>query len=155
MGDFKDENGKTRIGLFLQNVAPTILGAAGNLTGIKALNAISGAISGAKELSDDQKNHALELLRMDMENEKEVTKRHQADMTSDSWLSKNIRPMSLIFLMFLLFIVIIWDSASTSFNVEEAYILLLKTLLLTAFVFYFGGREIQKGIMSMNNRNKS
>ncbi len=148
MGDFKDENGKTRIGLFLQNIAPSILDAAGNLTGIKALNAISGAISGSKELSEEEKNHALELLRLDVENEKEVTKRHQADMISDSRLSKNIRPMSLIFLMFLLFIIIIWDSASTSFTVEEAYILLLKTLLITAFVFYFGGREIQKAIMN-------
>ncbi len=109
---------------------------------------IRGMVRPKYSLSDEEKNHALELLRLDIENEKEVTKRHQADMMSDSWLSKNIRPMSLIFLMFLLFIVIIWDSASTSFTVEEAYILLLKTLLLTAFVFYFGGREVQKAIMN-------
>jgi len=152
MGKFKDENGKTRIGLFLQNTAPNLLKSVGDLTGIGALKSLSGLIGDSGELSPEQKQHALELLKMDIENEKEVTKRHQADMVSDSWLSKNVRPLSLIFLMVLLAISIIWDSASKAFNVEEAYIILLKTLLVTAFVFYFGGRDIQKGIM--NSRRK-
>lgn len=148
MGKFKDEHGKTRIGLFLKNLAPGLLDVAGDLTGIKALNKVSNAISGSTELSEADKEQALALIQLDIENEKEITKRHQADMTSDSWLSKNVRPMALVFLTFLLASVLILDSSLTTFNVDEAYIALLKTLLLTIFIFYFGDRGIQKGILN-------
>ncbi len=153
MGKFKDEHGKTRIGLFLNNLAPGLLDVAGDLTGVKALNKVSDAIKGSTVLSDSDKEHALTLIQLDIENEKEVTKRHQADMTSDSWLSKNVRPLSLIFLTFLLAVVLILDASLSSFKVDEAYILLLKTLLLTIFVFYFGDRGIQKGILNYKRTN--
>jgi len=102
MGDFKDKHGKTRIGSFLEtlgDVAKPLLNIAGELTGIDALNAIADNIKNSDVLTDVQKTVALDLLKLDIENEKERTKRHQTDMSSDSWLSKNIRPMSLIFLL--------------------------------------------------------
>ena len=148
MGKFKDEHGKTRVGAFLQNIAPEILNVAGDLTGVKALNKIGSAINGSDKLSEEQKAEALELLRIDLEQERERTKRHEIDMASDSWLSKNVRPMTLIYLICFLTILVLWDAASTSFTVDEAYITLLKTLLISVFIFYFGGREIQKAILN-------
>ena len=148
MGTFKEKKGKTRIGLFLQNIAPDLLNIAGSLTGINALDKIGEAIGGSSKLTAEQRAEALELLKLDIENERERTKRHEIDMSSDSWLSKNVRPMTLIFLMALLTITVIWDAASESFSVEEAYILLMKTLMITVFVFYFGGREVQKAILN-------
>ncbi len=151
MGKYKDAHGKTRVGAFLQNIAPEILNVAGDLTGVQALNKIGRSINGSDQLSDDQKAQALELLQMDMENERERTRRHEIDMASDSWLSKNVRPMTLIYLICFLTILVLWDAASTSFTVDESYVTLLKTLLVSVFVFYFGGREIQKAIL---NRKK-
>jgi hypothetical protein len=75
----------------------------------------------------------------------ERTARHQTDMNSDSWLSKNVRPLSLVFLLgFFSFIVIADSISSISFEVKPAYIGLLESLLLTAFSFYFILREVGK-----------
>ena len=82
----------------------------------------------------------------------ELTTRHKADMVSDSWLSKNIRPMTLIFLLSFMSTITIWDSVSISFSVEEAYIILLKTLLITVFIFYFGDRFVNKAIINYNGK---
>jgi hypothetical protein len=69
--------------------------------------------------------------------EEELTKRHQADMASDSWLSKNIRPMSLIYLMLLFTLAFVMSVPETVLN-------MLNDLLLTVFVFYFGSRTVEK-----------
>lgn len=73
--------------------------------------------------------------------ENEITKRHAADMSSDSWLSKNIRPMVLVYLLLLFtgFAIV-----SASFNLAEVYIEMLKEMLQMAFGFYFAGRTIEK-----------
>lgn len=71
--------------------------------------------------------------------ENEITKRHQADMTSDSWMSKNIRPLSLVYLMILFTLAFVID-------VSETVLLMLRDLLMTVFVFYFGSRTIEKGM---------
>jgi len=71
--------------------------------------------------------------------EQEITKRHTADMTSDSWLSKNIRPMSLVYLMALF-------SAAFVVDVPLTVLEMLRDLLMTVFVFYFGSRSIEKGL---------
>lgn len=69
--------------------------------------------------------------------EEELTKRHQADMTSDSWLSKNIRPIALIYLMVLFTLAFI-------VNVPEQVLDMLQNLLMVVFVFYFGARSGEK-----------
>ena len=147
MGKHKYETGKTRVGIFLKEVAPDLLNVAGNLTGIKALNAIGGAIDGAS-LNPAQKANAKELLKIDILQEKERTARHQTDMTSDSWWSKNIRPLSLICLLIVVTITSVLDAAVKGFTMGEAYISLFTQLLIMVFTFYFVGREIQKGIIN-------
>lgn len=152
MGTFKEDNGKTRIGVFLKNYAPDLLNVAADLTGIKALGALGDAIKGTSELSEVQKQEALELLRLDIEFEKEITKRHSIDMASDSWLSKNIRPLALIYLLTMVTFLAFFDSAKENFNVPEGYISLVTQLLIIVFGFYFVGREIQKGIINYKKK---
>ena len=69
--------------------------------------------------------------------QEQLTKRMQLDMTSDSWLSKNVRPLTLIYLMILFTLAFFRD-------VPEQTLQLLQTLLMTVFVFYFGSRTLEK-----------
>jgi hypothetical protein len=148
MGKFKEKHGQTRVGAFLQNVAPDLLGQVGNLTGMKAFNVLGNLIDSTGSLSDNEKATAKELLQIEIAHEQERTKRHAADMASDSWLSKNIRPMTLIFLLFTAFVLIVLDSAMPGFNVNEAYITLYQQLLLTVFSFYFVLRGVEKMVLT-------
>ena len=79
------------------------------------------------------------------EAEGQITKRWESDMKSDSWLSKNTRPMALIFLSFMA-IAFIWVDShhEISFTVEQEWIELLKQLLTTVYVAYFGSRGFEK-----------
>ena len=81
--------------------------------------------------------------------QKEVTERWKFDMQSDSWLSKNIRPMVLIFLVVSTIILIFIDGGVISFIVEPSWINLLQITLLTVIGAYFGGRSVEK-----YNKNK-
>ena len=76
--------------------------------------------------------------------QKEVTERWKFDMQSDSWLSKNIRPMVLIFLVVSTIILIFIDGGVISFIVEPSWINLLQITLLTVISAYFGGRSYEK-----------
>jgi hypothetical protein len=77
--------------------------------------------------------------------EAQITRRWESDMKSDSWLSKNTRPMALIFLSFMA-IAFIWVDShhEISFTVEQEWIGLLKTLVTTVYVAYFGSRGVEK-----------
>ena len=74
----------------------------------------------------------------------ESTKRWTADMNSDSWLSKNIRPLSLAFLTLTLFIYIVLDSSLEGFKIDSNWIDLLSSLLLLVYGGYFGARSAEK-----------
>ena len=76
--------------------------------------------------------------------QKEVSTRWTQDMNSDSWLSKNIRPMVLIFLVVSTVILIFIDGGVISFHVESNWINLLQLTLLTVIGAYFGGRSWEK-----------
>ena len=83
-----------------------------------------------------------------------VTARWKLDMTSDSWLSKNIRPLALAFMTLMLVVIIILDASMTGFVVGAAWIALLQTLLLTIYAAYFGGRSLEKWKKTVENNNK-
>lgn len=74
--------------------------------------------------------------------EEEISKRHQADMTSDSWLSKSIRPLTLIFILVMYSLLSI--SSGFEFEVTEAYVKLLGEWGMLIMSFYFGGRTVEK-----------
>ena len=74
----------------------------------------------------------------------EITKRLQADMASDSWLSKNIRPLTLIFILLLYSFFSIASGNLGSFSVNNAYVELLGQWGMLIMSFYFGSRGLEK-----------
>ena len=76
--------------------------------------------------------------------DKQITDRWNADMASDSWLSKNVRPMVLIFLIVCTMLLIFIDAGAISFTVEEKWTDLLQLVLITVIGAYFGGRSVEK-----------
>jgi hypothetical protein len=84
----------------------------------------------------------------------EVTARWKSDMSSDSFLSKNIRPMVLIYLTFIFSVLALADGNIGQFKIAEAYIPIFQTLLVTAYGAYFVGRSWEKGRKIMNNKDK-
>lgn len=82
-------------------------------------------------------NHELEL-------QKQVTNRWEADMKSDSWLSKNVRPLVLMFLVVSTVLMIFIDAGVIAFEVEQKWTDLLQLVLITVIGAYFGGRSLEK-----------
>ena len=76
--------------------------------------------------------------------EANITDRWKADMNSDSWLSKNVRPLVLVFLVVSTVLMIFIDAGTISFSVEEKWTDLLQLVLITVIGAYFGGRSIEK-----------
>ena len=76
--------------------------------------------------------------------EKEISSRWSADMKSDSWLSKNVRPMVLVFLVISTVLMIFIDAGIVQFHVEEKWTDLLQLVLITVIGAYFGGRSLEK-----------
>lgn len=146
---FKD----TKVGIFLSNAAPGILNTVGNVlpdNGVFGL--VKNLIHKDPALPPEDKEKALLLLQQDIVEMKEISKRWSSDMKSDSWLSKNTRPMTLIFLTVSLIVLILLDSGNIGFGVDESWVDLLKSLLITVYVAYFGSRGVEKfKKMSDNN----
>lgn len=116
-------------------------------------NLVTGNIKGAIDVISDKDNgmseeervFALKVMKMDIEEMKGVTDRWKSDMSSDSFLSKNVRPLSLIFLTISTMILIYLDSFyGEEIIVPSEWIELLKSLLLGVYIAYFGSRGIEK-----------
>ena len=139
---FKD----TKVGQFLNKIAPSILGTVGSvIPDAGLLGLVKNLITKEPDIiiSPQDKETALKLLEQ----------RWESDMKSDSWLSKNTRPMSLIFLT-IMTIALIWVDSHhlISLTVEQEWISLLKTLTTTVYVAYFGSRGAEK-FKSISNNN--
>ena len=102
------------------------------------------SIGNSKELTEAEKEMLVKELEQDVIEMQEITKRWQSDMMSDSWLSKNIRPLSLAFLTLTLFIYIILDSALEGFKIDSEWVSLLGNLLMLVYGGYFGARTLEK-----------
>jgi len=76
--------------------------------------------------------------------EKEISSRWDADMKSDSWLAKNVRPLTLIFLVISTVLLIFIDAGAINFVVEAKWTDLLQLVLITVIGAYFGGRSLEK-----------
>ena len=76
--------------------------------------------------------------------EKEISSRWNADMKSDSWLSKNVRPLVLVFLVVATVLMIFIDAGTIDFVVEPKWTDLLQLVLITVIGAYFGGRSLEK-----------
>ena len=80
----------------------------------------------------------------EVEMEKNITSRWEADLKSDSWLSKNVRPMTLIFLIVCTMLLIFIDAGALKFEVKDTWVDLLQLVLITVIGAYFGGRSFEK-----------
>ena len=76
--------------------------------------------------------------------EQNITDRWSADMKSDSWLSKNVRPLVLVFLVISTVLMIFIDAGAIGFHVEDKWTDLLQLVLITVIGAYFGGRSLEK-----------
>ena len=150
MSGYKDENGTTRVGdairwLSKQGkvIAPEILNIAGTITGIDGLKSLADKINNS-DLPNEDKEFLFKQLDADMREMEEVSKRWNSDMQSDSWLSKNVRPLLMIFLTVSMAVFIVIDSSLNGFIVKDDWISLLSSLLLLVYGAYFGGRSLEK-----------
>ena len=84
------------------------------------------------------------ILGHEAEMQRQVTERWKVDMQSDSWLSKNIRPLVLIFLCFSTVLLIFIDAGVIHFEVKASWVDLLQLVLITVIGAYFGGRSLEK-----------
>ena len=84
------------------------------------------------------------IMGYEAEMQKQVTERWKVDMNSDSWLSKNIRPLVLVFLVVATVLLIFIDAGTISFKVQDKWTDLLQLVLITVIGAYFGGRSLEK-----------
>ena len=118
-------------------------GGAGEL--VKSVGGVLDNLTTSKEEKLEAERKIKELIaNYEVEMEKNITARWEADLKSDSWLSKNVRPMTLIFLIVCTMLLIFIDAGAINFNVKDSYVDLLQLVLITVIGAYFGGRSFEK-----------
>jgi hypothetical protein len=133
----------TKLGSWLADKAPNILGVVGDLLPDK------GALGIVKNLIDKDpavdSEEAQRIIDAEVKFQENVSSRWASDMGSDVKLAKLIRPLTLLALMTMFMLTMVFDSMDTlPFNVKDSYVSLLEILMLTAFGAYFAGRTIEK-----------
>jgi len=127
------------------------------LTGnvIKEVGQVIDSLTTTKEEKLEAQRLITQILeKADSEAQEQVTSRWESDMKSDSVLSKNIRPMVLIYLTVIFTVCAFFDGNIGEFKIAEEYIPIFQTLLVTVYGAYFVGRSWEKGKKISNNSNK-
>ncbi len=118
-------------------------GGAGEL--VESVGGVLDNLTTSKEEKLEAKRKMKELIaNHEAKMEENITNRWTADMNSDSWLSKNVRPLVLIFLVVCTMLMIFIDAGTIKFTVEEKWTDLLQLVLITVIGAYFGGRSFEK-----------
>jgi hypothetical protein len=102
-------------------------------------------------LLEMQQKGELAKLQADMNEQDNLTKRAEADMKSDSWLSKNIRPMTLIYILTAYLALAVMDAMGL--DISDNFVSLLGQWGMLVMSFYFGGRTLEK-VMDMKAKQK-
>ena len=112
---------------------------------VKGVGGVLDNLTTSKEEKLEAERKVKELIaNYEVEMEKNITSRWEADLKSDSWLSKNVRPLVLIFLIVCTMLLIFIDAGAINFNVKDSYVDLLQLVLITVIGAYFGGRSLEK-----------
>ena len=112
---------------------------------IKSVGGVIDNLHTSKEEKLEAERKVTELIsNYEVEMEKQITDRWKSDMASDSWLSKNVRPLVLVFLVITTVLMIFIDAGMISFEVEAKWTDLLQLVLITVIGAYFGGRSLEK-----------
>jgi len=135
----------TKVGNFLRSInfskAAEVIGSMAIGDFKSAFKALSDKENG---MTPEEREYALKVMQLDVSEMESVTKRWSSDMTSDSWLSKNVRPLSLIFLTVTTVSLIFIDFFLPELDTPSEWIELLKSLLLGVYIAYFGSRGLEK-----------
>ena len=112
---------------------------------VKSVGGVLDNLTTTKEekLAAEQKIKDM-IMGYEAEMQKQVTERWSMDMKSDSWLSKNIRPLTVIFLVISTVLIIFIDAGVLQFDVKSSWVDLLQLVLITVIGAYFGGRSLEK-----------
>lgn len=126
--------------------APDLIGNSlelvGDITGIEVIEKLGEKISGSEKLTPEQKAEAAEIVKMELEFEKEITARWTADMNSDSWLSKSVRPIVLLYSWVL--VTLITVLAACGIDLPGHMVSLIEYLVVSYNLAYVGSRGIEK-----------
>ena len=126
----------------------SLLKAVGSLLGGDTIKDIGNVIddlhtSGEEKAEAKQKLETI-LAQAEQAAQAQVSARWEADLKHGSWLSKNIRPITLIFLTAVFVILSVFDGNLGEFTIGESYVPVYQTLLITVYGAYFAGRSIEK-----------
>ena len=112
---------------------------------VKNVGGVIDNLTTSKEEKLEAERKVKELIaNYEIEMEKNITSRWEADLKSDSWLSKNVRPLVLIFLIVCTMLLIFIDAGALKFEVRSSWVDLLQLVLITVIGAYFGGRSFEK-----------
>ena len=112
---------------------------------VKGIGGVVDNLHTSKEEKLEAERKIKELMaNYEVEMEKNITSRWEADLKSDSWLSKNVRPLVLIFLIVCTMLLIFIDAGALNFEVKSSWVDLLQLVLITVIGAYFGGRSLEK-----------
>ena len=112
---------------------------------VKSVGGVIDNLTTSKDEKLEAERKVKELVaNYEIEMEKNITSRWEADLKSDSWLSKIVRPLTLVFLIVCTMLLIFIDAGAISFNVKDSYVDLLQLVLITVIGAYFGGRSLEK-----------
>tara|TARA_R110002153_G_scaffold135010_1_gene284515 strand:- start:354 stop:746 length:393 start_codon:yes stop_codon:yes gene_type:complete len=126
----------------------SILGKIFSAGASELVKSVGGVIDNLHTSKDEKLAAELKIKELiasyEVQMEKEISSRWDADMKSDSWLAKNVRPLTLIFLVISTVLLIFIDAGVIDFVVEAKWTDLLQLVLITVIGAYFGGRSIEK-----------
>ena len=112
---------------------------------VKGIGGVIDNLHTSKEEKLEAERKIKELVaNHEIEMEKNITSRWEADLKSDSWLSKNVRPLVLVFLIVCTMLLIFIDAGALNFEVKSSWVDLLQLVLITVIGAYFGGRSLEK-----------
>lgn len=117
-------------------------------------NLVDRFITTGDEKAKFEKEMTEILIRAEADMQKNVSDRWKYDMESDSWLSKNVRPLVLVFLIVNTMLLIFIEGGKLDFEVKEDWIQLLQMVLLTVIGAYFGGRSYEKVVKKKRAENQ-
>ena len=121
-----------------------LFGATGSNIAEKISNIIDKHTFSKVEKAEFEKEMEEIFIKAEADIQKNVTERWKTDMNSDSWLSKNVRPLVLIFLVVSTVLMVFIDAGFIAFEVKDNWVDLLQLVLITVIGAYFGGRSAEK-----------
>ena len=128
----------------MKNILAKLFGNAGGSIAEKISGIIDKHTFSKVEKAQFEKEMEEIFIKAELNLEKEITERHKYDMQSDSWLSKNIRPLLTIFSLFLYTLFAVFDGNLGNFDIQDQYVDLLGQIVIMSLGFYFTSRGIEK-----------